>query len=63
MVNVGKRQDGRLKAGNVINVEASEEAIAKGIVYVPEDRGKQGAITAMPSPLKVARRWLRVKSS
>ena len=26
----------------------SPDAVAKGIVYVPEDRGKQGAITALP---------------
>ena len=34
--------------GKVAVIRSPAEAIAKGIVYVPEDRGKQGAITAMP---------------
>ena len=34
--------------GQEISIRSPAEAIEKGIVYVPEDRGKQGAITAMP---------------
>ncbi len=34
--------------GQDITIRSPAEAIEKGIVYVPEDRGKQGAITAMP---------------
>ncbi|WP_422078378.1 sugar ABC transporter ATP-binding protein [Vannielia sp.] len=37
------RIDGRLTV-----IRSPAEAIAQGIVYVPEDRGKQGAITALP---------------
>ncbi|SDE99256.1 sugar ABC transporter ATP-binding protein [Limimaricola pyoseonensis] len=29
-------------------IRSPAEAVAKGIVYVPEDRGRQGAITALP---------------
>lgn len=29
-------------------IRSPADAVAKGIVYVPEDRGKQGAITALP---------------
>ncbi len=34
--------------GKVAVIRSPAEAVARGIVYVPEDRGKQGAITAMP---------------
>ena len=34
--------------GKVAVIRSPAEAIAKGIVYVPEDRGAQGAVTAMP---------------
>ncbi|QDC10032.1 sugar ABC transporter ATP-binding protein [Oceanicola sp. D3] len=34
--------------GKLAVIRSPAEAIAQGIVYVPEDRGKQGAITAMP---------------
>ncbi len=34
--------------GNVCVIRSPAEAIARGIVYVPEDRGRQGAITALP---------------
>ncbi|SFP41997.1 sugar ABC transporter ATP-binding protein [Tranquillimonas alkanivorans] len=34
--------------GKVAVIRSPTEAIAQGIVYVPEDRGKQGAITALP---------------
>jgi rhamnose transport system ATP-binding protein len=34
--------------GEVAVIRSPSEAVAKGIVYVPEERGRQGAITAMP---------------
>ncbi|MCO6383284.1 ATP-binding cassette domain-containing protein [Oceanicola sp. 502str15] len=34
--------------GRLTVIRSPAEAIAQGIVYVPEDRGKQGAITALP---------------
>ncbi len=34
--------------GEVAVIRTPAEAVARGIVYVPEDRGRQGAITAMP---------------
>ncbi|SMX41498.1 sugar ABC transporter ATP-binding protein [Actibacterium lipolyticum] len=37
------RIDGRVRV-----IRSPADAVANGIVYVPEDRGKQGAITALP---------------
>lgn len=34
--------------GNIRVIRSPAEAISSGIVYVPEDRGKQGAITGLP---------------
>jgi rhamnose transport system ATP-binding protein len=34
--------------GQVAVIRSPAEAVARGIVYVPEDRGKQGAVTGMP---------------
>ena len=34
--------------GKVRVIRSPADAVANGIVYVPEDRGKQGAITALP---------------
>lgn len=34
--------------GDVRIIRSPADAVAHGIVYVPEDRGKQGAITALP---------------
>ncbi|MBL0374965.1 sugar ABC transporter ATP-binding protein [Rhizobium sp. KVB221] len=34
--------------GEIAVIRTPAEAISKGIVYVPEERGRQGAITAMP---------------
>lgn len=34
--------------GAEVSVSSPADAVAQGIVYVPEDRGKQGAITALP---------------
>ncbi len=34
--------------GKVAVIRSPADAVASGIVYVPEDRGKQGAITALP---------------
>ncbi|WP_375263257.1 sugar ABC transporter ATP-binding protein [Palleronia sp.] len=49
LFGVTKPSKGAVKLdGKVAVIRSPAEAIAKGIVYVPEDRGKQGAITAMP---------------
>lgn len=34
--------------GERVVIRSPADAVGKGIVYVPEDRGKQGAITALP---------------
>ena len=34
--------------GQVAVIRTPAEAVERGIVYVPEDRGRQGAVTAMP---------------
>jgi rhamnose transport system ATP-binding protein len=34
--------------GEIAVIRSPAEAVDKGIVYVPEERGRQGAITAMP---------------
>ncbi|MGR6467769.1 sugar ABC transporter ATP-binding protein [Rhizobium sp. PAMB 3182] len=34
--------------GQIAVIRSPAEAVARGIVYVPEDRGKQGAVTGMP---------------
>lgn len=34
--------------GAQVDIRSPADAVANGIVYVPEDRGKQGAITALP---------------
>lgn len=34
--------------GKQVDIRSPADAVANGIVYVPEDRGKQGAITALP---------------
>ena len=34
--------------GGDVTIKSPADAISHGIVYVPEDRGKQGAITALP---------------
>lgn len=34
--------------GTPVAIHSPADAVANGIVYVPEDRGKQGAITALP---------------
>jgi len=34
--------------GEEVRITSPADAVANGIVYVPEDRGKQGAITALP---------------
>ena len=34
--------------GAPVRISAPADAVAHGIVYVPEDRGRQGAITALP---------------
>ncbi len=34
--------------GHPVNIHSPADAVANGIVYGPEDRGKQGAITSLP---------------
>jgi rhamnose transport system ATP-binding protein len=34
--------------GKVVAIRSTSEAIANGIVYVPEDRGRQGAVKGLP---------------
>jgi len=34
--------------GKTVDIRSPADAVANGIVYVPEDRGRQGAITALP---------------
>ncbi len=34
--------------GNTVRIRSAADAVDNGIVYVPEDRGKQGAITDLP---------------
>jgi rhamnose transport system ATP-binding protein len=49
LIGVTKPSKGAVRIdGEVAVIRNPNEAIAKGIVYVPEERGRQGAITAMP---------------
>ena len=49
LIGVTKPSKGAVRIGGEVRVIRSPaQAIREGIVYVPEDRGKQGAITAMP---------------
>ncbi|MCV3767542.1 sugar ABC transporter ATP-binding protein [Rhizobium sp. TRM95796] len=49
LIGVTKPSKGAIRIdGDVAVIRSPDEAIAKGIVYVPEERGRQGAITAMP---------------
>ncbi|MBS8267430.1 UDP-N-acetylglucosamine 2-epimerase (hydrolyzing) [Halomonas litopenaei] len=65
VVNVGKRQDGRLKAANVINVEASEEAIAKGIETALSETFKRslGALSNPYDPFEDGAASRRIKNT
>ncbi|PIL13777.1 hypothetical protein P775_27830 [Puniceibacterium antarcticum] len=49
LFGVTKPSNGAVRIdGKIAVIRSPAEAVAKGIVYVPEDRGKQGAVTAMP---------------
>jgi rhamnose transport system ATP-binding protein len=49
LFGITKPSKGAIKIdGEVAVIRSPSEAVAKGIVYVPEERGRQGAITAMP---------------
>lgn len=49
LFGITKPSKGAIKIdGEVAVIRTPSEAVAKGIVYVPEERGRQGAITAMP---------------
>ena len=47
----------------LINPKSPADAIAHGLVYVPEDRGKQGAITGLPIVSNVALPSLQTTSN
>ncbi|KPB00884.1 D-ribose transporter ATP-binding protein [Ahrensia marina] len=49
LFGITKPSKGAIKiAGDIAIVRSPAEAIGRGIVYVPEDRGKQGAIIGLP---------------
>lgn len=49
LFGVTKPSKGAVKiAGNIAVIRTPSEAIDHGIVYVPEDRGKQGAVLGLP---------------
>ncbi|MEE3072301.1 MAG: ATP-binding cassette domain-containing protein, partial [Pseudomonadota bacterium] len=49
LIGITRPSKGVCKMGDdIVIIRSPAEAIEAGIVYVPEDRGKQGAITAMP---------------
>lgn len=49
LFGITKPSKGAIKiAGKIAIVRSPAEAIGRGIVYVPEDRGKQGAIIGLP---------------
>ena len=49
LIGITRPSSGAIRIGEDVRVIRSPAAaIREGIVYVPEDRGKQGAITAMP---------------
>ena len=49
LFGITKPSKGAVRIDNDLAViRTPAEAIARGIVYVPEDRGRQGAVTAMP---------------
>ncbi|MCJ7874320.1 sugar ABC transporter ATP-binding protein [Phaeobacter sp. J2-8] len=49
LFGITKPSAGQVKIdGTAVEIRSPADAVANGIVYVPEDRGKQGAITALP---------------
>ena len=49
LFGIGQPSKGACKIdGNVRVIRSTSDAIAAGIVYVPEDRGKQGAVKGLP---------------
>jgi rhamnose transport system ATP-binding protein len=49
LFGITKPSKGAIKIdGEIAVIRSPAEAVDKGIVYVPEERGRQGAITAMP---------------
>jgi rhamnose transport system ATP-binding protein len=49
LIGITKPSAGAVKLdGNVLVIRSPAEAIAAGIVYVPEERGRQGAIIGLP---------------
>ncbi len=48
--------------GNTIRISNAAQAVENGIVYVPEERGRQGAVTALPIFMNVTLPSLHVTS-
>ena len=49
LFGITKPSSGQLSiGGNAVTPRSPADAIAHGLVYVPEDRGRQGAITSLP---------------
>ncbi|MBF9029466.1 ATP-binding cassette domain-containing protein [Rhodobacterales bacterium HKCCE3408] len=49
LFGITKASAGTIRIGGMeIRIASPADAVRNGIVYVPEDRGKQGAITALP---------------
>ena len=49
LFGITRASSGRIRVdGKETAIRSSADAVANGIVYVPEDRGKQGAIAALP---------------
>tara|TARA_R110002049_G_scaffold87666_5_gene222180 strand:- start:2329 stop:3849 length:1521 start_codon:yes stop_codon:yes gene_type:complete len=49
LFGITRPASGRVQiAGKPATIRSPADAVANGIVYVPEDRGRQGAITALP---------------
>lgn len=49
LFGITKPSGGAIRIGGVpVDIRSPADAVANGIVYVPEDRGLQGAITALP---------------
>ncbi len=49
LFGITRASSGKIRIdGQEVTIHATADAVHHGIVYVPEDRGKQGAITAMP---------------
>jgi rhamnose transport system ATP-binding protein len=49
LFGITRASGGKIRVdGQEVTIRATADAVGNGIVYVPEDRGKQGAIVALP---------------